>query len=119
MEQTPGRTLQRVGVDGAHARPGRAIRARHDAGSWSARASNYTTLVETAAGEPAAQERAKCTSPPFVGDYLPRFYVTDMSSEPARESRLRRPRGGPHASRRAACVELEEDEEKDIVPEDS
>ena len=70
-------------------------------------------------GRGAAQERAKCTSPPFVGDHPLRLVVTDMSSEPARERRLRRPRGGPHASRRAACVELEEDEEKDFVPEDS
>ena len=61
-------------------------------------------------GRGAAQERAKCTSPPFVGDHPPRLVVTDMSSEPARERRLgERLRGSPHASRRAACAELEED----------
>ena len=60
-------------------------------------------------GRGAAQEFPKCISPPFVGDRLPRSAVTDKSSEPARERRLGELRGSPHASRRAACVELEED----------
>ena len=60
-------------------------------------------------GRGAAQELPMCIFTPFVGDRLPRSAVTDKSSEPARERRLGELRGSPHASRRAACVELEED----------
>ena len=54
IEQPPCRTMRMVGMDGADARPGRAIRARHGAEPWLARASGKSTLVETAAGGPSS-----------------------------------------------------------------
>ena len=100
IEPPPCRTMRMVGMDGAGARPGRVIRARHVEKSWPARASRNETLVETAAGGPSRS--GPCATP-----HRSSATVSPERPSPICPARRRRSadsdelRGSPHCSRRA------------------
>ena len=100
-------------ANGRHGRGWRAAGPRNTGAAWRGIMAGSGVEKYDAGGDGgrgAAQELPMCTSPPFVGDRLPRSAVTDKSSEPAKERRLRRTSRESALQPTGACVELEKED---------